>query len=325
MGQGWVYVLVNSSMPGLVKVGCTTRPPAERAAELSAATGVATPFVLAFEQEFPDCWQAEQDIHAALDARGLRVAANREFFCGPAAEIVRVVLHMAAEPPIGPDVPLPGPSAQELLAEGERHLLGEGETFEDVAEACRYFRQAAARGSIVAPERLGAVFAQRGGRSPTERRRALRHLNDGARRGNYYCFVEIAALYAAKGHGPNFAKAWDKFFAGRAARYCDEAEAGKSRYVVALLRYVCGCIDLKMHPLHAAEIVAASEQLIDHVRQLLAPLRDVEQRARLVGALRFTYELPLASAPEPRRRQFWRLFGHPRHPEAAQCGTPEPW
>ena len=35
MEPGWGYVLVNSSMPGLAKVGRTTRSPAERVAELS--------------------------------------------------------------------------------------------------------------------------------------------------------------------------------------------------------------------------------------------------------------------------------------------------
>lgn len=33
--RGYIYVLANSAMPDLVKVGKTTRTPAERAAELS--------------------------------------------------------------------------------------------------------------------------------------------------------------------------------------------------------------------------------------------------------------------------------------------------
>jgi hypothetical protein len=64
MEQGWIYVLVNSSLPGLVKVGRTSRSTQERVAELSAATGVPTPFVLAFDQEFEDCVAAEQSVHA---------------------------------------------------------------------------------------------------------------------------------------------------------------------------------------------------------------------------------------------------------------------
>lgn len=72
MAFGYVYLLVNSSMPGLVKVGKTTRPAFDRVAELSGATGVATPFIVAFEQAFADCDAAEQFIHAELERRGLR-------------------------------------------------------------------------------------------------------------------------------------------------------------------------------------------------------------------------------------------------------------
>jgi hypothetical protein len=121
--QNWIYVLVNSSIPGMVKVGRTTRRPTDRAAELSGATGVATPFVLAFEQEFSDSVQAEELIHAELDRRGLRVAANREFFRGSPAEIVRVVLDVASHSDRTP-APAPPATVMELLAEGDRHLVG---------------------------------------------------------------------------------------------------------------------------------------------------------------------------------------------------------
>lgn len=43
--SGWVYVLANLAMPGLVKVGCTGRSPATRACELTASTGVPPPFL----------------------------------------------------------------------------------------------------------------------------------------------------------------------------------------------------------------------------------------------------------------------------------------
>ena len=107
MEPGWVYVLVNSSMPGLSKVGRTSRPPAERVAELSSATGVATPFVLAFDQQVADSCAAERAVHAELDRRGLRVASNREFFRGPPSEIVRVVLDVAAPRALAPSSPGP--------------------------------------------------------------------------------------------------------------------------------------------------------------------------------------------------------------------------
>ncbi|MFK0572042.1 GIY-YIG nuclease family protein [Endozoicomonas sp.] len=51
MGKGFVYVMINPSIPkilDMVQVGKTERSPDERAQELSAATGVPTAFILAF-------------------------------------------------------------------------------------------------------------------------------------------------------------------------------------------------------------------------------------------------------------------------------------
>jgi hypothetical protein len=53
--SGHIYVLINPSIPGLVKIGKTTRDPESRAKELSQATGVATPFYVAFSIEVADC------------------------------------------------------------------------------------------------------------------------------------------------------------------------------------------------------------------------------------------------------------------------------
>ncbi|MDC0850100.1 GIY-YIG nuclease family protein [Pseudomonas aeruginosa] len=39
-GYGFVYVLTSPAMPGLYKVGATTRSPRQRAEELSRGTGV---------------------------------------------------------------------------------------------------------------------------------------------------------------------------------------------------------------------------------------------------------------------------------------------
>lgn len=75
---GWVYILTNPSMPGLVKVGFTTRDPTTRAAELTAAAGVPTPFTIAWCRAVADCAAVESTVHRMLDDR--RVSGRREFF-----------------------------------------------------------------------------------------------------------------------------------------------------------------------------------------------------------------------------------------------------
>ena len=78
LSAGWVYVLTNASMPGLVKIGLTTRNPQARAAELASATGVPTPFVIAWCHAVTDCAAVESAVHRMLDDR--RVSGRREFF-----------------------------------------------------------------------------------------------------------------------------------------------------------------------------------------------------------------------------------------------------
>lgn len=80
-GSGFVYVLINAAMPGLVKVGKTEREPGARAQELSSETGIPTPFAVAYDEWFEDCAAAERHVHALLESSGRRVADNREFFC----------------------------------------------------------------------------------------------------------------------------------------------------------------------------------------------------------------------------------------------------
>jgi hypothetical protein len=76
--RGYVYVLSNPSMPGIVKIGRTFRDPRARAAELSGATGVPTPFIIEATVSTWNCVWLEKLVHLQLGRR--RVNHNREFF-----------------------------------------------------------------------------------------------------------------------------------------------------------------------------------------------------------------------------------------------------
>lgn len=98
--RGFIYVMTNPTVPGLAKVGMTTRDPTTRQSELSQATGVASPFTLVYSQPVLNCRAAEAWVHSTLEIAGFRHAANREFFNAPLHEIVRIV---AAASEVGAD------------------------------------------------------------------------------------------------------------------------------------------------------------------------------------------------------------------------------
>jgi hypothetical protein len=215
MAEGYLYVLVNSSMPGLVKVGKTTRLPSERVAELSGSTGVATPFIVAFEQYFADCDAAEQYVHTELTRRRLREAANREFFRAAPNDVIRVIL----ETPgllsgASDDVSKGAAPWQGLFAEAEQFHYGRGEHFQDSDQAERLYLAAARLGAPLAFRRLGDLLHDAESR---DNKSAAKHYQDGASRGDYGCYAQLAGLYEADGDLANARKAFELYFARRAA------------------------------------------------------------------------------------------------------------
>ena len=75
--DGYVYILSNASMPGLLKIGKSRRGGRHRAKEIYQ-TGVPTPFHLEFEIYTPDCDALEMYVHERLYQK--RVNNSREFF-----------------------------------------------------------------------------------------------------------------------------------------------------------------------------------------------------------------------------------------------------
>jgi len=74
----YVYVLVNKSVPNMVKIGMTTSTPDQRARQISSATGVATPWISVYSFQ---CYRSdllEAEIHEHLHY--CRVNTHREMF-----------------------------------------------------------------------------------------------------------------------------------------------------------------------------------------------------------------------------------------------------
>jgi hypothetical protein len=77
MAKGFVYILRNAAMPGLLKIGFSVKVPTERAAELFT-TGVPEPFELIYYCLVEDAGKLESQLHQSISAH--RYRGDREFF-----------------------------------------------------------------------------------------------------------------------------------------------------------------------------------------------------------------------------------------------------
>ena len=88
--KGWVYVITNVAMPGLVKVGYSTKDPELRAKELNH-TGAPHPYVVDYELLIEDPYSIEQRTHGILSAK----REAKEWFRCSSEEAVVAIKHAA--------------------------------------------------------------------------------------------------------------------------------------------------------------------------------------------------------------------------------------
>lgn len=273
MSQGFVYVLVNPAMPGLVKVGSTTRSPAGRAAEISQATGVAAPFLLAFQQEFTDCERAERLVHARLAERGLRIDGRREFFHCSATDAIHVIMSLTDLRVPLPDIPTVAAADRvtRLLAEGDAWRDGVGGRLPNPSAAMNCYDMAVSLGAVEGYRHRGVLYAVLKP-GPQWSRRAMREFKAGALLGDVYCWLEMAALAAQAGRRPRFERA--------AARFVEEAGLpgsgqGNGRRAAALrdgvIRYLEMCQRCGWPPSLARQLRPIADEIL---AELQARARD---------------------------------------------------
>lgn len=88
--EGFIYIFSHDAMPGILKIGCTSRPVGKRAAEIAKPTGV--PGAFKIEKQFPvyaRLLSVEKHVHDLLGP--YRFVNNREFFRISIEEATRVV------------------------------------------------------------------------------------------------------------------------------------------------------------------------------------------------------------------------------------------
>jgi len=88
--KGWVYIISNPAMPGLIKVGHSTKDPELRAQELNN-TGSPHPYVVEYEMLIEEPFRVEQQGHKALAS----FREGKEWFRCSSEEAIAVIQHIA--------------------------------------------------------------------------------------------------------------------------------------------------------------------------------------------------------------------------------------
>jgi len=222
--QGYIYVLINPSMEGLVKVGKTTRDPSQRVKELSTPTSVPTPFILVYQAKFIDCSEAEQHIHQELAAKGYRYSSNREFFIAPVNEIIDIIIKEKQSPVNAHSANVNIPSNREngdnddiepgqaILKLAWEYINGSGDTIKDPKEAFLLTTKAVKMGNKEAYSLLSVMYF-RGYSVKQNTEKAKDVLKQGIDRGLFTCWADLAILYKeTERDNTNSEKCWKRFF-----------------------------------------------------------------------------------------------------------------
>jgi hypothetical protein len=95
--SGYLYILTNPSMPGLVKIGITTRTVDDRLSELNSATGVPDPFAVEAYFESSNPLVEESAVHTRL---ALSRVSGKEFFRMTLAEALTAARVITGREPL---------------------------------------------------------------------------------------------------------------------------------------------------------------------------------------------------------------------------------
>lgn len=283
--KGYIYALINSSMPGLVKIGKTRKDPAKRAKELSRPTGVATPFQIAYKAFFNDITKAEKFIHTKLESKGYRVSNNREFFNAELTTIINIIIMTKQEFSKNYDgvenkFDLSSESEQsdELFKKGYSYYLGDEDTIQDLGKALKLFKQASKLGSLEAFQLLGSMYSEGYGVNKNFQK-ALDFYKEGGKRGNYLCYYELAicfmerySIYAdsdvdkANKQVEESNKCWDLFFNKGLKNLDKQFETGNFSMNAAL--YISTRVDTHLEIKKYEALRIKKSEIIDSMRLL---------------------------------------------------------
>lgn len=95
LGEGYIYILENKSIPGILKIGYTDRTPQERVKEINGATGVITNWYVANSFACKSPKVIETLIHTKLNK--YRISPKKEGFNILLSEAERIISNIITE------------------------------------------------------------------------------------------------------------------------------------------------------------------------------------------------------------------------------------
>ena len=215
--SGFVYVMINTSYTGLVKIGKTTKDPDERAKELSSATGVVTPFIVVYKRQFNNCHVAEKVIHNILEEQGYRVNSSREFFSIDITEAINLIMTIPNEDNNNfiddcvEDNSLNDNLADSFYEKATDYYYGTEDVFEDIDLALEYFEKSASLGKAEAYLKIGDIWRNRG-----NMRQAINSYKKGIDNDCLLCYGKLGEIFNDEDSGfynkRNAELAYKKFF-----------------------------------------------------------------------------------------------------------------
>jgi hypothetical protein len=94
---GYIYILSNPCMPGLVKIGFTNRSVQERIIELNSATAIPESFVIEATYKSDNPENDEKNVHSFLN--GCRKSTAREFFQIEITKVIETITRILGREP----------------------------------------------------------------------------------------------------------------------------------------------------------------------------------------------------------------------------------
>ncbi|MDG5788061.1 hypothetical protein QA612_11220 [Evansella sp. AB-P1] len=199
MDDGYLYVLINPSIEGNVKIGTCKQDPASILDELTKEPNVATNSTLVYRDYVErNCEILEKEIYRNLlesysvqqdDLGFLKVEPYEAIEC--IQKVKSSPLPISHTSSMQNDIPK---RAFELFDEACNYYYGRGSTVQDYREAENLFKQSSELGVLPSYIYLGRIYEYGDGGDPNIKK-ALEYYEAGVRSGSNVCNAKIACLY----------------------------------------------------------------------------------------------------------------------------------